>query len=105
MTAKVLPFRMTDQHAKRLLIALAANSASVIFTKHALKQMHKRKITLPQVISCLKKGRITESPFLDHQGYWKVTIERYASGENVGCGVSIDNGNSKAIIITAFWVK
>lgn len=102
---KVLPFRMTDQHAKRLLATLATNSSAIIFTEHARAQMRRRKITPPQVINCLKRGRITEPPFLDHNGYWKVTIERYASGENVGCGVAIDDGNSKAIIITAFWVK
>lgn len=105
MKPKVVPFRMSDQHAKRLLGEIADKSISVIFTDHAREQMRKRKITMPQVISCLKKGKITESPCLDHEGYWKVTVERYACGENVGCGVAIDMGSPKAIIITAFWVK
>ena len=42
---------------------------------------------------------------MDHAGLWKVTIERYASGENVGCAVAIDNSKHKTIVITAFWVK
>lgn len=105
MKAKVVPFRMTEQHAKRMLAEIAASSISVVFTDHARKQMRKRRITLPQVVSCLKKGKITEAPVLDHYGNWKVTVERYACGENVGCGVAIDTSSPKAIIITAFWVK
>lgn len=102
---KVVAFRMTDVAAKRLLGQIASKSANVIFTDHAVKQMKKRKITRPQIINCLKKGQITESPCLDHHGMWKVTIERYASGENVGCAVAIDNSKQKSIVITAFWVK
>lgn len=102
---KVVAFRMTDSAAKRLLAQIAEKSSNVIFTDHAVKQMKKRKITRPQVINCLKKGQIVESPFLDHHGMWKVTIERYASGENVGCAVAIDNSRHKSIVITAFKVK
>lgn len=102
---KVVAFRMTEAAAKRLLSQIADKSANVIFTDHAVKQMKKRGITRPQVINCLKKGTIVEAPCLDHYGMWKVTVERYASGENVGCAVAIDNSKYKSIVITAFWVN
>lgn len=105
MGAKVLNFRLTDAAAKRLLSEIAEDSVKVFFTEHAVKQMKKRKISRVQVINCLRKGKITESPFLDHYGNWKVTIERYACGEQIGCGVAIDTTVPKAIIITAFWVN
>jgi hypothetical protein len=102
---KVVPFRMTEAAAKRLLSQIAVKSSNVIFTDHAVSQMKRRKITRPQIISCLRKGLITEAPYLDHHGLWKVRVERYASGENVGCAVAIDNSKQKSIVITAFWVK
>ncbi|PPU94883.1 DUF4258 domain-containing protein [Xanthomonas albilineans] len=103
MTAqKVVAFRLTDAAAKRLMSKIADNSANVIFTEHAVKQMKKRKITRTQVIDCLKKGRIVESPFLDRYGMWKVTVERYSCGETIGCGVAIDNSRIRNIVITAF---
>lgn len=102
---KIVPFRMTEVAAKRLLVRISEQSVNVIFTDHARKQMRARKITIPQVLNCMKKGRITEAPCMDHAGLWKVTVERYASGENIGCAVAIDNSKHKTIVITAFWVK
>lgn len=58
-----------------------------------------------QVIQCLEKGTITESPCLDHHGNWKLSLERFTSGKCVGCAVAIDMAEPKAIVITAFWVK
>lgn len=101
---KVVPFRLSDPAAKRLLHQVADDTSRVIFTDHAKAQMRKRKITPVQVINCLKKGRISESPVLDHHGNWKLTIERYACGEQIGCAVAIDMSGPKAIVITAFWV-
>jgi len=103
--AKVLNFRLTDTAAKRLLAEVADSSANVIFTRHALERMRQRNITPAQVINCLKKGTITESPCLDHHGFWKLTLERYVSSENIGCSVAIDPARVKGIVITAFWVK
>lgn len=106
MTAKkIVQFRMTEARAKGLLVRIAEDSRNVIFTEHAVKQMKKRNITRVQVINCLKKGRITEAPCMDHYGNWKVTVERYACGENVGCAVAIDNSKDKGIVITAFWTN
>jgi hypothetical protein len=102
---KVVAFKMTDTAAKRLLAQIATDNGNVIFTDHAIAQMKRRRITRLQVINCLKRGVITESPCLDLHGLWKLTIERYASGENVGCAAAIDNSKHKSIVITAFWVK
>jgi len=64
-----------------------------------------RQITPMQVIKCLARGVITESPVMDQHGNWMLRIERYASGENIGCAVALELRDSRAIIITAFWVK
>jgi len=105
MGRKVLEFRLADAEAKRLLQQIAAESDAVHFTQHARQQMRKRKITPLQVINCLRKGRITESPCLDLHGNWQLRIERYACGEEIGCGVAIDMTGPKAIVITSFRVN
>jgi len=96
---------MSGAAAKRLLAQIATRSADVIFTEHARRQMRARRITIPQVLNCLKKGTITEAPCVDHTGCWKLTIERYAAGERIGCAVAIDTSRHRSIVITAFWVR
>ena len=105
MAGKVIAFRLTDRDALRLLAKIATDSNRIVFTDHALAQMRKRRISPLQVINCLRKGAVTESPCLDFKGFWKLTIERFVAGEAIGCGVSIDMSTPKAIVITAFWVK
>jgi len=100
----VVAFRMTDARAKQLLEQIASCSSNVIFTRHALTRMKQRKITPPQVLNCLKKGTITESPYLEPPGYWKMTVERYVAGGSIGCAVALDCTEEKSIVITVFQV-
>lgn len=102
---KVVAFRLTEVAAKRLLAQISVDSANVIFTGHAVKQMKKRRITRIQVLNCLKKGSITEAPCLDHRGMWKATIERRTCGESIGCAVAINASEHNCVVITAFWVN
>lgn len=101
----VVPRQLADSEAQRWLAQIACDSSAVIFTSHARQQMRKRGISARQVIECLKKGLITESAFLDLYGNWKLTIERYAAGERIGCAVCIDINKANAIVITAFLVR
>jgi hypothetical protein len=101
----IVAFRLADVTAKQHLERIASNNERVKFTHHARLQMRQRGIGPELVLNCLRKGTITESPVLDMRGNWQLRIERYASGENIGCAVAIDIGDPRAIIITAFWVQ
>lgn len=101
----VVPFRLSESKARLLLVEIAADTSRVEFTPHARTQMRKRKITGAQVVNCLRKGVITEAPVLNFHGHWKLTIERYACGERIGCAVAIDLSAPRGIIITAFHVR
>lgn len=105
MNARIVKFKLPDTQAKKLLNQIAENTGDVKFTKHARQQMRKRKITLPQVIDCLRRGVIIESPCLNYQGNWKLTIEHYTCGETIACAAEIDMTSPKIIVITAFWVE
>lgn len=101
----IVRFRLADATAKHHLERISANTERVKFTSHARARMQQRGIGPELVLNCLRKGTITESSVLDVRGNWQRRIERYASGENIGCAVSIDMDDPRAIIITAFWVQ
>jgi len=101
----VVAFKMTDARAKQLLARIADDSNNIIFTRHAMARMKQRKITPKQVINCLKRGEITESPYLDQYGCWKITLERHVAGERIGCAIALDDSREKTIVITVFRVK
>lgn len=105
MAKNVVAFTLSDNQAKKLLREIAKSSGNIKFTKHAVGQMRKRRLTPVQVLDCLSKGSIHESPCLDRHGNWKLTMERYACGQHIGCAVAVDMADSKAIVITAFWVN
>jgi hypothetical protein len=105
MGNKVLQFKLSDSSAKRMLAEIAADSAQVKFTEHALEQMRKRRITPKQVVDCLLRATVTESPVLDQHGNWKLTVERGACGARIGVAVAIHLSPPKAIVITAFMVR
>ncbi|MDP1716906.1 MAG: DUF4258 domain-containing protein [Burkholderiales bacterium] len=75
-------------------------------TVHAQKRMSKRKITLVQVLRCLKAGRISEGPARDHtKGGWKCTVEHYTAGDSVGVAVAIESIQSTGVtVITVFHI-
>lgn len=103
MTAKVVSIRLSDADAKKLLAEFASNSENVIYSNHALKQMRGRKISPTQVLNCLRKGKITESPALDiKKSLWNMRIERHFAGEKIGCAVGIDLQDRQVFVITAF---
>lgn len=78
----------------------------MFLTVHAQKRMSKRKITLVQVLRCLKAGRISEGPARDHiKGGWKCTVEHYTAGDSVGVAVAIESIQSTGVtVITVFHI-
>lgn len=93
--------RMNDATALKLLRDIAAESARVIFTQHALQRMRQRKVTAFQVLTCLQRGIVAEPVALDVHGNWKLTVSHRVAGSELNVAVSIDVPN-RAIVITVF---
>jgi hypothetical protein len=87
--AEPRPKRLTKDYAQRLVHQWAVNSDDVEFEKrHCLKRMRQRNISPRQVLDCLRKGVITEGPYVDQKsGEWKVNITRCPPGEELTCSV------------------
>lgn len=99
MTDCVLPFRLSRTQALRLIREAAEDTGRIILTRHAELRMRQRRITMTQVIACLRKGVITEGPALDIKGCWACRIERPVAGDDVKVALTIDPV-ARVIIIT-----
>lgn len=99
MTGRVLPFRLSRAQALKLIREAAEDTGRIILTHHAEQRMRQRRITMTQVIVCLRKGVITEGPALDIKGCWACRIERPVAGDDVKVALAIDPV-ARVIIIT-----
>lgn len=95
---------MTDSDALTILRECAENDTRVFFSRHATDRMIQRKITRPQVLLCLEKGKITESPCRDPKGDWRCTIEHYTAGSvvTVAAAIKHNNNGDRTVIVTVY---
>ncbi|MBF0168853.1 MAG: DUF4258 domain-containing protein [Alphaproteobacteria bacterium] len=77
----------------------AEDTSRIVLTRHAELRMRQRRITMKQVIACLRLGVMTEGPALDIKGCWTCRVERMVAGDNVKVALAIDPV-AKIIIIT-----
>jgi hypothetical protein len=96
--ADIVPLRMSQAAALRVIRELAQDSLNVVFLPHARKRMKKRRITPIMIYACLKAGSITEGPFLNANGNWQVTMERMLAGEELVAVVAIERGQTLLVI-------
>jgi len=100
--AQVVPLELNEAAALRMVRKLAADSSRIVIELgHCRKQMRKRGVTRPQVEQCLRKGTITEGPFVNQHGNWQVNLFRHAAGEELTCTVAIEWA-TQLLVITVF---
>lgn len=99
MVGRVLPFRLSRSQGLKLIREAAEDTGRIILTHHAERRMRQRRITMTQVIACLRKGVITEGPALDIKGCWACRIERTVAGDEVKVALAIDPP-SRVVIVT-----
>lgn len=99
MPDRVLPIRLSRAAALTVIRAAAEDTSQIIVTRHAEQRMRQRRITMRQVVACLRLGVMTEGPALDIKGCWSCRIERMVAGDDVKVALAIDP-LAKVIIIT-----
>lgn len=99
--AELVPLRMNDATALKVLREIAQDSAQVIFTHHARQRMRQRKVSPVQVLTCLQRGIASEPVALDVHGNWKLTVTHRVAGKDLDVAVAIDVPK-RAIVITVF---
>lgn len=103
MTKKLetLPFALNDaNYLTRLRDILAVRSIAI--TMHAKKRMHQRKISMQQIINCLKQGSVDEPAHLTLYGDWQATVGYFTGGDyvKVAAAISKDAKGDLIVIVT-----
>lgn len=80
---------------------LAEDSNNIIVISHGKKRARQRQVSRPQIEMCVRKGTITEGPFLNQHGNWQVNLFRHAAGEELTCVVAIEWA-AKVLVISTF---
>jgi len=90
MPAEPIPFRLNDQNLRRLISDTAKDSGRVFITPHAKKRMRERKITLTQILDCLRNGAVSEPAHANLQGNYQCTLTRRNAGDLVRVAVALE---------------
>lgn len=95
-----LPFILNDANFLKRLRLAAADTARIVTMPHAVKRMKQRKVTLNQVVECLRKGMVSEPAHLTPFGDWKATISHRCGGDSVSVAVVLEmKGNGDYCIV------
>lgn len=97
--------KQSNTQLQRLIHARSADTASVVITTHAKKQMAARKIASPSLFKCLREGVVSRQPEPnDKFGTLECRIERMCSGKAIGIVVALSDDDPKLVIVTAMFV-
>lgn len=94
---------MNPGTARKLIRERASGSAGVLFVDHALQQMRRRGVDVPQVQRCLLRGEITEGPYVptaSRMGDWRCNVEANVSGDQLRVVVEIPENAAYVLVIT-----
>ncbi|WP_301951150.1 DUF4258 domain-containing protein [Burkholderia sp. L27(2015)] len=104
MLPEPISFRLNDHNLRRLISDTAKDSGRVFITPHAKKRMRERRITLLQVLDCLRNGMISEPAHTNLQGNWQCTLTRRNAGDQVSIAAAMERTEDGdwAVVITVF---
>jgi hypothetical protein len=104
MPSEPIPFRLNDQNLRRLISETANDSGRVFYTPHAKQRMRERKITLTQVLDCLRSGTVSEPAHTNLQGNWQCTLTRRNAGDLVRVAAALERTEDGdwVVVITVF---
>lgn len=87
----------------RHIRAVAKNTLSVVFTRHASVQMARRRISTPEVYTCLREGSIRRVPEPNAQkGSLECRMERYVAGRELAVVVALCDEDPDVLVVTVF---
>ncbi len=95
------PEKLSAHDARQIIQAMAQDSKKVFVVAHARKRSDARGISQRQIMNCLRKGRVTEGPFLNIHGNWQVNVSRLAAGEKLTCTVAIE-WQRQLVVVTVY---
>lgn len=98
----VKPLPLNDANFLKRVRSVAGDTERIQLGPHARRRMRERRISLRQVIECLRRGRIDEPASVTLRGDWKATLIHQCAGDTVRVAVALrkkDDGDF-AVVIT-----
>jgi putative transcriptional regulator len=96
-----VPHSLTAASALKIVRRIAMDSNNIVVVRHAAKRAKQRMFTRTQIERCVRKGTISEGPFLNVRGNWQVNLSGHAAGEKITCVVAIEWA-ARLLVITVF---
>lgn len=97
--AKVIPFVKPEVRAERRIRTLARDSGMVALTTHAKRQMNARRVTLLQVLDCLRHGALDEALHRDVDGFWLGRFYRRVAGDDVRVVAKLIEKDDETVLV------
>lgn len=94
------PHRLSPADAARVVAEIAADPDRVILSTHAEQRMRLRRIMPGEVLNCLRRGSVTEGPFVNLRGNWQVRMTRHERRQRLDVVVAIE-WRERLVVITA----
>jgi hypothetical protein len=95
------PLRLNAGDALNVIRKISADSKNIVVVEHGRLRAAQRKFTRTEIERCLRRGTISEGPFMNVHGNWQVTLTGRSAGRNIHCVVAIDWA-VRVIVITVF---
>lgn len=100
----ISPKRPRPQLLLRRIHHLAADSANVILSNHAIDRMAERDIIDVEVFRILRNGALSGEPEQTPKGEWKLKlVMRLRGNRDAGVVTIILHGNRKLLVKTVEW--
>ena len=94
--------KLSKSQLQAYIRSVAANSARLAFTDHALKQMKRRHITRDMAVEVVQRGKLNRTPEPNRaKGNIECRMEYFLTGRDVGVIVAVSDEEPDLIIVTA----
>jgi hypothetical protein len=98
---RTAPSELNAAGALRIIRRIAVNSNNIVVVDYAKTRARQRQLTRTQIERCVRRGTVSEGPFVNMHGNWQVNLTGRAAGNEITCVVAIEWAG-RVIVITVF---
>lgn len=93
------PERLSAAEARKVIREIATDADRIVVLRHAEARMAQRQVTRTMLNRVVRAGALTEGPYLDVHGQWRVELEGRSAGDVVTVALAIE-WRTRLIVVT-----
>ena len=103
MAEVVTPFSggLSRATAERVIRSLAADTGKCAWSAHFIESMVEREVSMRQVLTTLREGRVVSDPVRNEFGDWRCAVRKRCAGQRVTVIIAIQ-GRERLIGVTTY---